>query len=512
MNYLPTRKTLVIIAFLLVISLNFSRVVRAERSHDEDQFIASAILTAREGKLPYLDYPFFHTPNIIFVYAFIFKFTNFYLLAARIFTALCASAITLLLYWQIEKLNFSKTNPNSFVTSLAWVFLLIANPLFANTTSITWNHALSSLLCFAAIPSFINGFERANKQKLWMIVSGFLLGLSIGTRISYSTAIIAFGLAIHWHLVTRHNREALKTYFCFIFGTIIGLAPTIILFSAAPSQFIFGNFYYAQLNTAFRQQIIIEGPILLVDKVSFMFEHVVSQPGNLIVLICLVFLGYLPILTNWRTMKMGMEKQLLLVSIVPAIAIGSFLPSPSWYQYFFAPVPIAIWVSAVGFSLNSQSKSDIRLYSQQLLFTIALIANLYNWQDYSRIPFIRHIEAWRPLRVHNIGRLIQEKVDSGKVFTLAPLYPLEGGLDIFLPTVTAPFSWRVAPFLSDFHQRTYNLVGETNFTQYIQANPPDAIFLGVEPEFEGILIRYAQQNGYEPHTIKGSWILWIRKK
>jgi hypothetical protein len=41
-------------------------------NHDEHQFVAPSVLLLREGLLPYRDYPFFHTPNLVFVFAPLF--------------------------------------------------------------------------------------------------------------------------------------------------------------------------------------------------------------------------------------------------------------------------------------------------------------------------------------------------------------------------------------------------------------------------------------------------------
>lgn len=55
-----------------------------ELNVDEHQFVASGALLVREGLLPYRDYPFFHTPDLSFVYALLFHCTGFLLLSARL--------------------------------------------------------------------------------------------------------------------------------------------------------------------------------------------------------------------------------------------------------------------------------------------------------------------------------------------------------------------------------------------------------------------------------------------
>jgi hypothetical protein len=102
-NVLKAVQILVVICLILfTLALNISSAVRADYNHDEDQFITSARLLLDEGLLPYRDYPYFHTPYLVFVYALLFALTgNYNLLAALIFSAVCATASVLLVFWMV---------------------------------------------------------------------------------------------------------------------------------------------------------------------------------------------------------------------------------------------------------------------------------------------------------------------------------------------------------------------------------------------------------------------------
>ncbi|MFM7173516.1 MAG: hypothetical protein ACKO4U_10840, partial [Caldilinea sp.] len=65
--------------FLLLVGL----AMRRHFNHDEHQFVASAAVIAHYGLLPYRDFPYFHVPNLSFLYALVFQFTDFLLLGAR---------------------------------------------------------------------------------------------------------------------------------------------------------------------------------------------------------------------------------------------------------------------------------------------------------------------------------------------------------------------------------------------------------------------------------------------
>src|SRR5690349_6210883 len=79
----------VLVVILLAI---FSRIMTLGFDHDEHQFVASGTLLARQGMLPYRDYPYFHTPYLVFADAVLFAWIPYLLLAARGLSAVCGAA------------------------------------------------------------------------------------------------------------------------------------------------------------------------------------------------------------------------------------------------------------------------------------------------------------------------------------------------------------------------------------------------------------------------------------
>jgi hypothetical protein len=118
----------------------FSRAMNMGYNHDENQFIASASLLARQGLLPYLDYPYFHMPNLVFIYALLYRVVSTLLLWTRVFSVLCgAGALGLLVF---STYGILRAQPIGLRLSMAVGagLLLLANPLFAYTSGRAWNH------------------------------------------------------------------------------------------------------------------------------------------------------------------------------------------------------------------------------------------------------------------------------------------------------------------------------------------------------------------------------------
>src|SRR5438046_10733796 len=86
----PSRAWLALAGAVLVILLLLIARARCKRlAHDEHQFIASAALLSRRSLLPYRDYPHFHMPYLIAVYAILFRLSDHLLLTTRLFSTAC---------------------------------------------------------------------------------------------------------------------------------------------------------------------------------------------------------------------------------------------------------------------------------------------------------------------------------------------------------------------------------------------------------------------------------------
>src|SRR5438105_3710278 len=92
---IPFRLTVAGVA-LAVLLLLIARAMFKRLDHDEHQFIASAVMLSRRSLLPYRDYPHFHMPYLVAVYALLFKLSDHLLLTARLFSSACGFLIVLL--------------------------------------------------------------------------------------------------------------------------------------------------------------------------------------------------------------------------------------------------------------------------------------------------------------------------------------------------------------------------------------------------------------------------------
>jgi hypothetical protein len=196
-------------------------------------------------------------------------------------------------------------------------------------------------------------------------------------------------------------------------GFLVAIIPLLIFLLAAPDRFIFGNLIYPRLNTLYRFDFPpANASMTMADKVGYLWNEVIAQPGNLLIFLAFLvgasILGY----RLWRKHPPQFEMALVLL-IVPCLAIGSFLPTPSWYQYFYAPLIFAL--IAVSFGLAYLTRlGGIHARWVIVAFTeLVVLANLSGLGDYRRMSTLLHPNVWQPLTIHKIGSEVRAALEDG---------------------------------------------------------------------------------------------------
>jgi hypothetical protein len=189
--------------------------------------------------------------------------------------------------------------------------------------------------------------------------------------------------------------------------------------------------------------------------------------------------------------------------------VGALIPTPSWYQYFYAPLPFGLLALV---SLLRRAEPRPRpLLAAGALFVVALVA--LRVEIIGQLGLLARPADWLPNRVHRLGVAVAEKVSAGPVLALAPIVPLEGGLKIYPEFATGSLSWRVSPFMAPGPRRVYGVVSPEDLPAYLDAEPPAAILVGFEIDNAGFslddpggleipLEEYAREHGYQRTSLE----------
>jgi hypothetical protein len=463
--------------FLLLLSAN----VQKNLDHDEHQFIAGGVLVSRELELPYVDYAYFHMPNLAFLYAGLFSVTDHLLLSARIFSTVCAW-LTLVLVSYLAFDMFRRLRlPLRLLVAAGSVVLLVTNPVFIYTSGKSWNHDLSLLLALLAFVCHVKGAGGGERRKRWAFLSGLFVGLATGTRLSFAPLILPFlGAFLLYPNRTRHQKWFVLPLL-FGLGVLLGLLPSLVLFAMAPRQFLFGNLEYARYNTLYRQEAgFVAGDVSNIamtfgGKLKYLARYVISTPGTLLLLLAfLFFVLSLNITRIWRRPRRYFDITFTL-ALIPFLLLGSFAPTPAFFQYFYAPIPF-LWLGVLYGVASFQEQADRIRWSFVLLACVIVIAGAYGLKGYENRGNLFEPGEWLAVQVHQAGLEIGSEAGTAQVLTLAPLFPLEGGSRIYEEFATGSFGWRVAPLVPGDDRRAVGLVNADDLTGFLSAQPPAAIW------------------------------------
>jgi hypothetical protein len=387
----------------------------------------------------------------------------------------------------------------------------MCNPLFTFTSGRAWNHDLPTLLTLLAFLTCCLSTRRLHPVA-WIAASGLLLGLAIGTRLTYLPLLAPFAAVVIGHPDTTSWRKRLVLTSAFGGGVAIGLAPALVLFAMAPEPFIFGNFEWARLNTQFRADRGHAETMTLVDKLKYVWQTM-GRTGNLVILLALI------LVTPWKSIvprslsPAGLEKGrqfplVFLLTLMPFFLVGAFAPTPTWYQYLYAPIPFLVLGVLYGLAAHrGEAAFDM---SRKVFLVVVIVAVAYGAKDYRQTARLIASEQWTPVRVHRMGQEVASSSGSGKVLTLGPIVALEGGREIYKELATGPFAWRTARFLPQRRRQALGMIAEHDLPDLVRGDPPAAVLVGFEKHgVEDGLIAFAQRHGYTANALADQVVMWV---
>jgi hypothetical protein len=466
--------------------------------HDEHQFIAGGALLAREGILPYLDYPYFHLPNMTFLYALVFSISPYLLLSARLLSTFASvgTGAVLLAFAYLKLRHYG-----AWWQIGAGVFALLAlalNPVFQYTTGLAWNHDLPTFLFVLGLA--LGAAEKDTRKQSWpMMLSGLCLGLAAGSRATFLLAL-PFACAFLIAETTRGDRQ--RRFLCLLIGAGIGLMPSALMLLADPKAFLFGNGAYAGLNARFRADRGFQGGMDLRGKLGY-FGGLLGEPEYLLV----VMLGGILLLLlaePWRRSGAIRLPALALGAVPLALLVGGMLPTPPWPQYFYSPIPLTIFFILWAVPSILEVRRQAAVLGLVLCLALLAAAGLGTIRSGSLLPVFR--EGVVPLRTHQIGERIGVEVGTATVITDSPIFPLEGGARIEPSLATGPFALRVSYLLSPEDRARFHFLDGKAIEGELRKRS-DVAVLGSRGGLG--LGELAQQLGFRPVEVGADFRLWV---
>jgi hypothetical protein len=504
---------------LLVGLLLFSRAMAQPFSHDEHQFVAAGWWVAYGGLIPYHDFPYHHMPYQIPLDALAVRLSPYLLFSARLVSWAAGWLASGILFLMVRRELQARGGWLAAGAAAAAVVVFISNPITAYTTGHAWNHDWAIALALLALMLQVRAIDhQAGLQSAFVV--GLLAGLAAGVRLSLAVLCPLF-IASAWAIAGTARQRWARAGATLAGTALAGLPATLLLILDAKA-FGYGNVLYPILNSQYREVLGHWSGDALLAKVAYFGETVLSRPANIILFAGFVFVCALMFAGRPRDARPRHVIGLTALATV-LLFLTAFGPTPSWYQYFFTCVPFAILTIALSAARVGRSGLGRLLIATTAL--VALMCSVTGDWDPDILRRLQSPDTWVPIQVHRFGRRLASEVTCGRVLTLGPLFPMEGGLLTYEALATGPFTWRVAHIIPEANRRLVGWVGRDDLDAALESSRPAAILTGLETANEGFepgergnletpLDEYAATHAYrrtplEVPFVAGELNLWL---
>jgi 4-amino-4-deoxy-L-arabinose transferase-like glycosyltransferase len=514
---LPKMNKLVWIGLpLLVWVLLFSRGMYRSFDIDEHQFVSPAVLLTQQGVVPYHDYPYFHMPNLVYIYAALTAWTSHKLLIARLLSVTCGWLTLLVVFSEGWRALAGASNRMRWLGAAGISGILMSSRLFTYTNAWSWNHDTSTLCALLAFVLTLRGLRQG--QIAWLVLAGALAGMALGIRLSFAFLPFPLGLAIFWARSPLTGRQRCLAACLAVAAALVVLTPAWFLWFVDPDRFVFGNVGFPGWSARFYAEFGSSG-MSRASKLSEFLVTFLSDPGNAFLLLLAGFgLGYAYwAQQGWRSpfaTELGM-----LLTLLPLLLVGAWGPTPVQYQhnYLLAPFLTLAGLYVIAWQIGNGAARVV--VWQRVLVTAIVVVGLVDFPRwYWPVIQLPLVETWAPMHVHRTGEWIRENCPPGtRVLTIDPIFAQEGGLDVYPDFAVGRFPMLIGHLMSPAQRERFGISWGEKLERILADRPPGAIFchhrsIIFVPMFE----KYANDHGFRKLTYatssapEDSFILWVR--
>lgn len=500
---------------LLVLGL-FARIMTFPLRHDEQMYLPPGVLLGSADL--YHDLGFNNFPGLPLLLKAVYWITGTdqYLLTGRllVFAGWLVTAFALgWMAWQASR---------SAIGVCFAILALLANPVLLGPPGmIVTNNFLPIPFMLLGLALFVNALQRQEPDLWGLLGAGLNLGIACTFKANYLFLAPVVGLASLLLPRQRQFWDRLRTVATPLAGgAIIGGAPLLYYFGRDPAGFIAHAFnYHRGPHIAYwRANPDLDGTkIMSLGGKIQLAEQVWLSGASLVSLLVALALGA-AVATTGGVRRMPWTVWLSLAASGSA-AILSFVPTPAFPQYYAAPIPLFI---VLGIWCYSASSEPARTAMHPMLFAAAtVLVILATPRLLGSLPGGLTPHLWTGVRVHEAGQklaaMLSPEGNRRPVATLAPIYPLEGGLLVYTPLASGPLVYRIADLLPAADREHYaRTVSPRSLPELLSSDPPAAVVVGQEGSLDLPFQQWAEDRGYlrlaEPLVDDRYGALWIYRR
>jgi hypothetical protein len=484
-NLLRIVKILVVLVLIALSLVIFMRSM-AQPVVDPEHVSCTAGVLLTKGKMIYRDFACVaQMPYHPFLCAAIYKALNttHYLFAARMLTVVCDILIIISIIGIFHRVFASFPN-TGWLFGMAMAVLYVFNCHVDEVNGFALNLDFMILCILVSFWLFIStDFKRRSR---YLRIGAMSILLTLATCLHVTAVFIQ--LLFFVMLLIQHaesGRQRLKTALPFLIAPAVILILPIWTMVQTPRAFFINIFEMPIL----RMQLIRKTQLMMGATVFGKFTRILTYltiPRGIfpfLIAICLIVL----IMLGRRKLKISNLTNALHTILVPVIFLIIILCSPEvLYENCAILVPFIIisFAYPLLYLRRLETSNPHRLFRIASIVVIACTFSQVASQPFLllRISKIFRPQSWIPMRLHQISDEIAQKAREPKlVATLAPLYALESGCDIYPELSSGWAGSKIASIMSDSKREITNTLSVETFKEMLEERPPSAVIIDIVP-------------------------------
>lgn len=466
---------------LVVLSLCvFANSMTKEISRDEHMYCTAGVMMA-QGKAIYRDFSYVaQMPYHPLFYATLYKIisSNQYLLIARLASVACNIVVMFALVGIYRRI-LGTSSVLWILLGLATVLIYVFNPVVDYANGHAWNNdavTMCIVLSFWLLTS--TDFDRSSKY--WRIaIIGALLTLATFMRTTTAVIQLAFLLAILCKPAETKRAKLRMSISFLLAAALVTLWPAYVI-TRAPGAFLLNAFRVQLLNSQYLRQIGMElGKLDALSRCVATWEY-------LLLLIIATFLWLFTIVKLRPMVDAGLHNFMLPIVLSLLLFVIAFALPTTWAQHLAIPVPFILISLAypIAFmrTLHRSWRSNYYLIAAaSAIILCAIVTISLNPLVLYRLQVVLNPRSWMPTQLHNTSLDIAARIPKGsRILTLAPLYALEGGCEIYPELSAGPFVYRIGDHLTTDELAAIRAVAPKTLNRLVKAEPPAAVIVALE--------------------------------
>jgi hypothetical protein len=309
-------------------------------------------------------------------------------------------------------------------------------------------------------------------------------------------------------------KHRIKNVLPFLVATAVILIWPVWVIASSGQAFSLNLFWIPRLYGKWLHEVGIVHNKLELTLSAF------KTPGYLVLIVITIYLCVVMIWQRKKLVKTGGRDLLFAALLVLAFFIIALIPPTMWIQYLAMPVPFIIisfaWPLLYLRQLADKARDNKQFKIAGVVVAACVVVAVFSYPIVVyRTVMLLVPESWTPIQVHEISQDIAKKTqEPKKILTLAPLFALEGGCDIYTELSCGSIVYRIGDRLSAWNRDITHTAGPRDLAKMVENEPPSAVIINVESKrmkfLEEDLIKTAVKPGWERKVYEYGPVVYFR--